>query len=166
MEIAEAKSKFVETWGRMSSQWGINKNMAHIHALLLSNSSPLSADNIVEYLSISRGSVCENIKNLLEWKLIYKHQKSGDRKVRYTAEKDMWVVFRQIVKYRKRKELDPLLKTMEELLPIDCNDQDSESFKKLLQDIQDLSNKSCYFLDRFCDQRTGNISSLILKLVQ
>ena len=35
MEFKEAKNKFVQTWGALGSQWGINKTMAQIHALLM-----------------------------------------------------------------------------------------------------------------------------------
>ena len=34
MTFIEAKNKFVQTWGALGSQWGINKTMAQIHALL------------------------------------------------------------------------------------------------------------------------------------
>ncbi len=166
MDIAEAKDRFIETWGQMSSRWGINRNMAHIHALLLSSNKPLCAEDIMDHLQISRGSVCENIKDLLDWELIYKKHVVGERKVHYTAEKDMWVVFRQIVKQRKRKELDPLTDTLQELSKVECEDQDSVCFKKLIHDINDLSLKSDQFLNRFCNGHTGNISSLLLKLIK
>ena len=47
MTIKEAKQQFIQAWGALGSQWGINKTMAQIHALLLlanehfSNINPL-----------------------------------------------------------------------------------------------------------------------------
>ena len=36
MTIDEGKSQFVNTWGALGSEWGINRTMAQVHALLLS----------------------------------------------------------------------------------------------------------------------------------
>jgi DNA-binding transcriptional regulator GbsR (MarR family) len=41
MEFKEAKNKFVQTWGALGSQWGINKTMAQIHALLMVSHEPV-----------------------------------------------------------------------------------------------------------------------------
>jgi len=35
MKLNEAKQQFIQSWGILGSQWGINRTMAQIHALLL-----------------------------------------------------------------------------------------------------------------------------------
>ena len=54
MEFREAKNKFVQTWGALGSQWGINKTMAQIHALLMVAPESLSMEDIMEELHISQ----------------------------------------------------------------------------------------------------------------
>ena len=44
----------------MSSSWGINRTMAQIHALLLITGEPLSVDEIIDRLHISRGNASMN----------------------------------------------------------------------------------------------------------
>ena len=67
MEFKEAKNKFVQTWGALGSQWGINKTMAQIHALLMVSNEPLSMEDIMEELQISRGNASMNIRLLILW---------------------------------------------------------------------------------------------------
>ncbi len=69
MKLAEAKQQFVASWGAFGTQWGINRTMAQIHALLLISPDPLSADDIMDQLSISRGNANMNIRELIDWAL-------------------------------------------------------------------------------------------------
>ena len=62
MELAAAKEKFIQSWGALGSNWGINRTMAQIHALLLIAPESLSADDIMEQLQISRGNASMNIR--------------------------------------------------------------------------------------------------------
>jgi DNA-binding transcriptional regulator GbsR (MarR family) len=34
MTLQEGKEKFIQSWGTLGSNWGINRTMAQIHALL------------------------------------------------------------------------------------------------------------------------------------
>ena len=70
MEFKEAKNKFVQTWGALGSQWGINKTMAQIHALLMVSSEAVSMEDIMEELQISRGNASMNIRALMDWGIV------------------------------------------------------------------------------------------------
>lgn len=80
MELNEAKSKFINTWGMLGSQWGINRTMSQIYALLLITPGAISADDIMEQLSISRGNANMNLRALLDWGLIYKELRPWERR--------------------------------------------------------------------------------------
>ena len=71
MEFKEAKNKFVQTWGALGSQWGINKTMAQIHALLMVSIEPVSMEDIMEELQISRGNASMNLRALMDLSLIH-----------------------------------------------------------------------------------------------
>lgn len=65
MELNEGKNKFIEAWGIFGSEWGINRTMAQIHALLLVSAEPLSTEDIMEQLNVSRGNVNMNTRDLI-----------------------------------------------------------------------------------------------------
>lgn len=137
MEIKEAKDRFIHTWGTLATQWGINRTMSQIHALLLLATKALNADEIMEELQISRGNVNMNLRDLMSWGLIYKQLLPGERKEYFIAEKDIWKVARQIARERRRREIAPILDTMEDIkknLPAD-----NEENKELLKIIGDIS---------------------------
>ena len=71
MELEQAKQQFIQTWGNFGTQWGINKSMAQVHALLLVSERPLSTEEVMEQLSISRGNANMNMRDLINWNLVY-----------------------------------------------------------------------------------------------
>jgi len=109
MELQQAHQEFIQLWGNFGSQWGINRTMAQVHALLLTSEDALSTDEIMEQLSISRGGANSNLRELMVWNLIYKTSFPGDRKEFFVAEKDMWEVAKRITRERKRREIEPLM---------------------------------------------------------
>ena len=80
MKYTEAKSDLIQAWGNLGYSWGLNKVMAQIHALLMVSAKPLSADEIMDELKISRGNANMNIRALLEWNIIYRISVPGERK--------------------------------------------------------------------------------------
>jgi DNA-binding transcriptional regulator GbsR (MarR family) len=149
MKLAEAKQQFVASWGALGTHWGINRTMAQIHALLLVSSGPLSAEDVMEQLNISRGNANMNIRELINWGLVERVLLPGERKEFFTAEKDIWKVARQIVKERKKRELDPLLKTLDQLNEVDGDkkDKDVKAFTDTITSIKKFSLQADKTLD-------------------
>lgn len=140
LDLKEAKDKFIHTWGTLASQWGINRTMAQIHALLLLSPKSLNADEIMEDLKISRGNVNMNLRDLMDWGLIYKQLLAGERKEYFMAEKDIWKVARQIAKERRRREVEPLLQAMQEIKSSLTPDSiEKEEFLKVVNDISQVA---------------------------
>src|SRR5215831_1530098 len=138
MKLAEAKQQFIASWGAFGSQWGINRTMAQIHALLLVNAEPLNQDDIMEQLNISRGNANMNIRELIDWGLVERVIISGERKEHFTAEKDIWKVATQIAKERKKRELDPMMKLLGQLENIegDKKDKNVKQFTDTVSNIK------------------------------
>lgn len=141
MELAAAKLKFIEAWGKLGSEWGINRTMAQVHALLLISPEALTTEEIMETLSISRGNANMTLRDLIGWGLIEKQHKAGERKEYFFADKDVWNIARQVAKERKKRELEPVLKVLNELSNVDGDDKDPEfkTFKKSITDINKLA---------------------------
>ena len=147
MEYQEARDKFLQAWGTLGSQWGINRTMAQIHALLLISPDPLTAIDIKDALQISTGNTNMNLRALMDWGLVHKELKTGDRKDYFVAEKDMWDVVRKIIVQRKRRELEPVLKVLDELSVVEGNTKEIAEFQKTVQDIRLFSNKADALLE-------------------
>jgi len=141
MELAEGKQKFIEAWGKLGSEWGINRTMAQVHALLLVSPDALTTEEIMEELSISRGNANMTLRDLIGWGLIEKQHKAGERKEYFYAEKDTWNIARQVAQERKKRELDPVIKILNELNNVTGDEKDPayKTFKTSVADINKLA---------------------------
>ncbi len=166
MEYQEGKDKFLQAWGTLGSDWGINRTMAQIHALLMVAPQALSADEIMEELQISRGNANMNIRALMDWGLVYKELKAGDRKEYFIAEKDMWIVIKKIIINRKKKELEPIIKLLDELSSVKGNDEHSEEFVKVISDIKMFSNKADSTLDALIKADSNWFLGTFIKMIR
>lgn len=142
MELQEGKERFLQAWGALGSSWGINRTMAQIHALLLISPDARCADDIIEELKISRGNANMNLRALIDWGLVYKELKPGERKEFFVAEKDMWEVVRKIIVERKKRELEPIIKVLDELSSVEGADPASEQFVAMVKEIKVFSAKA------------------------
>ncbi len=149
MDLQEGKGKFIQAWGTLGSHWGINRTMAQIHALLLVSPTPMSAENIMADLKISRGNANMNIRALIDWGLVYKELVPGQRKEFFVAEKNMWEVVRKITIQRKKKELEPVLKVLQEVTQVEeiQGNAETEEFSKVIKDINLFASKADTTLD-------------------
>ena len=141
MELAEAKQKFIEAWGKLGSEWGINRTMAQVHALLLITPEDLTTEEIMETLQISRGNANMTLRDLISWGLVEKRHKPGERKEYFYADKDTWNIARQVAKERRKRELDPIIKILDELSKVqgEKNDPEFKTFNKSITDINKLA---------------------------
>lgn len=166
MVLNEAEEKFIAAWGAIGTQWGINRTMAQIHALLLISEKSLSAEEIMSKLNISRGNVNMNVRDLMTWGLVHKVLKFGERKEFFTAEKDIYKTAIQILRERRKRELVPILNLLGDLESNDIFDEKSEHFKKVVGDIHQFGNKTNKILDKMsrADENwfTGSLMKILM----
>src|SRR5215510_6288817 len=149
MKLTEAKQQFISSWGAFGTHWGINRTMAQIHALLLVSPDPLTQDDIMEDLDISRGNTNMNIRELINWGLVERVLLPGERKEYFSAEKDIWKVVKQIVKERKKRELEPMLQLLDRLEEVegDKRDKHVKTFIEVVGGIKKLGKQANKTLD-------------------
>jgi DNA-binding transcriptional regulator GbsR (MarR family) len=149
MKLTEAKQQFISSWGAFGTHWGINRTMAQIHALLLVSPDPLTQDDMMEELNISRGNVNMNIRELISWGLVERVILTGERKEYFSAEKDIWKVVKMIVKERKKRELEPMLQLLDKLEEVegDRRDKSIKSFVDTVSSIKKLGRQADKTLD-------------------
>ena len=113
--LEDAQSRFIDSWSRMAGAWGISRTMAQVHALLYVTGEPRCTDEVMERLSISRGNASMSLRALLEWGVIKRVEIPGDRKDYFQAEQDVWAMFRAIARERIKREVSPLLESLDEI---------------------------------------------------
>ncbi len=114
-KLHQARSRFIAEWGALGSAWGINRSMASIHARLLVAPDPMTADELMDDLELSRGNTSTNLRELVAWGLVRQVAVKGERRQFFLAEKEPWRIFVTIVRERLRRELDPALETLEDV---------------------------------------------------
>ncbi|HMK20127.1 MAG TPA: MarR family transcriptional regulator [Chitinophagaceae bacterium] len=166
MKLTEAKQQFISSWGAFGTHWGINRTMAQIHALLLISPDPLTQDDIMEELNISRGNTNMNIRELINWGLVERVILPGERKEYFTAEKDIWKVVKQIVKERKKRELEPMMQLLDKLEDVegDKKDKKVKTFIDTVSSIKRLGLQADKTLDVMIKAEENWFVSSLMKI--
>ncbi|RAJ10815.1 DNA-binding transcriptional regulator GbsR (MarR family) [Chitinophaga skermanii] len=168
MKLQEAKAQFIQAWGSLGAQWGINRTMAQIHALLLIAPAALSADEIMEELNISRGNTNMNVRELINWGIVEKVLVPGERKEFFIAEKDIWKVGTAITAERKKRELDPMLKVLQQLQKVegDAKDKNVKAFVDAINGIYKFAKHTDVTLNALIKAEESWFYSTIFKLLK
>jgi DNA-binding transcriptional regulator GbsR (MarR family) len=113
-KLTPVQEKFILHWGGMGTQWGINRTVAQIHALLYISPKPLNAEQIADTLAVARSNVSTSLWELQTWGIIKTVPVMGERRDHYESIKDVWELFRVVLDERKRREVDPTLAMLRE----------------------------------------------------
>jgi len=140
MKLQDAQMEFVQAWGSVGTAWGIPKSMAQIHALLLANKEGMSTEEVMEQIQLSRGNVNINLRELINWNLIEKQNKIGERKEFFKAKHDIWVMAKNIMQTRKQREMEPVQAILNSLKnqKIEGSKEAVEHFGKLIKELDDF----------------------------
>ena len=169
MELQEARDRFINSWGTLGSSWGISKTMAQVHALLMVSEDELSTEDVMEALNISRGNANMNLRALIDWGLVEKKTHMGERKEFFVGEKDMWKVATWITQERRKRELEPILKVLEEVKEINPKSgekKDIQAFQKQMKKLQDFTQKADKLLNRFTRADERWFTSVLMRLIK
>ncbi|MBX7127583.1 MAG: ArsR family transcriptional regulator [Cyclobacteriaceae bacterium] len=165
MQYADAKQRFIQAWGTLGATWGINKAMAQIHALLLLSVEPLSAEEIMKELKMSRGNVNMNLRALIDWGIVRKENRVGERKEYFSTGKDVWELARQVSRERRRREIEPILQVLSEVQDVTGDNKKSVAeFKQVTQDLYDFSTKVDGMIEKFTKADQTWFYKLLMKL--
>lgn len=103
--LETARNRFIEGVSRMGDDFGLNRFVLQLYALLYLADKPLSLDEIAEELGVSKGNVSVNIRELEKWGAVRNIWIKGSRKDYYEAEPDIKKVFLNKVKSAIEKKL-------------------------------------------------------------
>ncbi len=159
--LNESKSLFIRRWGALATYWGISRTMAEIHALCYISTEPVCTDDVMSLLEVSRGNASMNLRSLVDWGLIERVHLRGDRKEYFTAETDVWQMFGTIVQQRRRREIEPILETIDRCRAMakrELTGADAESKKETRAYIERIDA-----MDDFL-QSVGTMVDLLMKV--
>ena len=166
MSITNAKRQFVQSWGAMGACWGINKTMAQIHALLIASEKPLSTDSVMEELQISRGNANMNLRELINWGLIRRTSIPGDRKEYFFSETDVWKMFCTIARERKKREIEPVIRSLTECMEMVKEDKPSREFREKLGELLKFVKTADSILGKIASSDKERVVSFLMKLMK
>lgn len=114
MALTSVQQKFILHWGEMGTRWGINRTVAQVHALLFLSPKALHAEEIAITLTVARSNVSTSLRELRGWGIVRVVHVLGDRRDHFDSVKDVWEIFRIVAQERKRREIDPTLRVLQE----------------------------------------------------
>ncbi|HLN95240.1 MAG TPA: MarR family transcriptional regulator [Flavobacterium sp.] len=167
MEFKQAKDRFVQSWGALGSQWGINKTMAQLHALLMISPDALSMEELMEELHISRGNASMNLRALIEWGIVYKEYKPGERREYFRAEKDLDELAVKIARERSKREIKPALKVLKDVSSIQTDSHpEAQHFVDQTSKLYDFVLRADNMLDKITELKDNWLAGLLLKMMK
>jgi DNA-binding transcriptional regulator GbsR (MarR family) len=113
-ELIEARDHFIQGMSRVTHFWGFPKAMGAIYGAIYLSPEPISLDELVEQVGVSKGAVSTNVRMLERLNMVHKHLQIGDRKDYYIAEADFWKVMKSIMQEREKNEFALALRTVGE----------------------------------------------------
>src|SRR5437667_12878201 len=166
--LREARDEFVSQWGVIGSVWGVNRTMAQIHALLITAPAPLSTDEVMAELTISRGNAHSNLRDLVSWGLVRSVVRKGERKEFFEAEKDVWRMFCIVIRERRRRELRPALAVLK-----DCSERtrgvkgnDAVAFNKQVKALSDFLELADRVMTKLSQSEQSKMITWALKFLR
>ena len=149
--LPETARKFILHWGEMGTRWGINRTVAQVHALLYLSDRPLNAEEICQTLVLARSNVSVALRELQNWGIVKVTHLPGDRRDHFESMTDVFEMFRIIMNERRKREIDPTLKLIDDCLDADSGDPSEAMVRARLEKMRDFFELALTFssqLDR------------------
>ena len=171
-DLPPIASKFILHWGEMGVRWGINRTMAQIHALLFLSERSLNAEEICASLDLARSNVSVAVRELQGWGIVKLVHLPGDRRDHFESMKDVYEMFRVITNERRRREVDPTLRLINDCLEDTGKPKAEEAHIRerleAMKDFFDLATTFASQLDRLPTKalvKTAKMGDKALKLI-
>lgn len=162
MHMSPAVEKYVLHWGEMGTRWGTNRTVAQIQALLYLSPKPLSADEIVDLLSVARSNVSTSIRELQGYGLVRMIHVLGDRRDYFESVSDVWELFRIILEQRKQRELNPTLSMLRTCADeVDAETDTDEVTKDRIRNMLGFIESTSEWYDKISEVPTPTLQKLM-----
>lgn len=129
----DIRARFVQGVARIAAFWGFPKAMGAAYGAVYLSPSPLTLDDLVEAVGVTKGALSAHMTQLERLGLVHRDGQPGDRKDYFSAESDFWGVVRGILREREQREFDRALRTVDECLEL------IDQAKREAQDLAELA---------------------------
>jgi DNA-binding transcriptional regulator GbsR (MarR family) len=161
-ELSPVAQRFVLHWGEMGTRWGINRTVAQIHALLYISEKPLTADDFVRILAVSRSNVGNSIKELQGWKLATVVNQFGQRKEYYETSKDVWELFKIVLEGRMQREIQPTRDVLRQCVSeLEQAGKEDQYVKKQLTNLAEFVETSTAWVQEVLPMSTPMLKRIV-----
>jgi HTH-type transcriptional regulator, glycine betaine synthesis regulator len=119
--------------GRLMEFWGFKRPMGRIWALLYLAPDPLGALALAERLKMSASAVGLTLGELLEWGVVHKAWRPGERRYFFTAETSIFKLVRRVLRERELvlvREVAAAIESAEKALPRRGRGAEQLAFKR------------------------------------
>ncbi|TPW32299.1 GbsR/MarR family transcriptional regulator [Martelella alba] len=161
MILSPMAQDFVLHFGEMGSRWGISRTVGQIYALLYIAPEPVCADGIVEALKMSRSNVSMGLKELQSWGLLNLRHVPGDRRDYFTTPEDVWAILRILAEERKRREIDPTLSVLRDILQREPEDEADSYAQTRMHEMHALIEQLTGWYDDIKTLETERLKTLL-----
>jgi len=161
MPLTAVEQRFILHWGEMGTRWGINRTVAQIHALLFLSSKPLHAEEIANTLVVARSNVSTSLRELQGWGIVRVAHVLGDRRDHFESLKDVWEIFRIVSEERKRREIDPTLRVLEEcVVELKKPGSGNAYTRERLEEMRDFLSTTTGLFEELVRMPTGRLKGM------
>ena len=154
-KLEMAQDKFTESIGKLAESFGLNKSVAQLYAVLYLSDKPLSLDELVDKLKVSKGNISLNIRTLEEWGAVKSVWVKGSRKDYYEVEQDIKKVVANKLKSSMDKRITQVSGMLDEFKEIiasaekeftDDEKKIAKKYKEQVKKIEEMKNAASSML--------------------
>jgi DNA-binding transcriptional regulator GbsR (MarR family) len=162
IKLSPVQQKFILHWGEMGTRWGINRTVAQIHALLFLSEEPLHAEDIVQALGVARSNVSSSLKELQGWGIVNMVHVMGDKRDHFESRQQVWDMFRIVLDERKKREIDPTVRMLQECLAAAGKDKETDAYtERKLRDLADFFETTTAWYAQIRQWPTGALARFV-----
>jgi DNA-binding transcriptional regulator GbsR (MarR family) len=108
-----------------------------------------------------------NLRALMDWGIVYKEYKAGERREFFTAEKDLDELAVKISRERSKREIKPALKVLKEVSSIKSDNTEAEKhFVDQTTKLYDFVLKADNVLDKITEYKDNWLAKLVVKIMK
>ena len=156
-DLEKVQDILLERVNQMCRDFGLNNIMAQLYVILYLSNKPLSLDDMVTRLRISKGSVSVNIRALERYDVVRRVWVKGSRKDYYEAETDIYKVAMDRIKWmaqRRLAEVENIInlsfKTLDSINLSDNEEKEAmDVFRQRLNSVREIHDKAQSIFDLF-----------------
>jgi DNA-binding transcriptional regulator GbsR (MarR family) len=112
--LQSANTNMLQGLGQLASYFGFNKVIGQLYGALLLSPDPLSLDDLMEQLGISKASVSTNMRTLEQLGTVREVWVKDDRRKYYEAETDFWRIVTNVLSSRELRDVNRALRVLDE----------------------------------------------------